>query len=335
MENFTYDKEINWTLLTKYLAQEANEEEINEVEVWLDVEERHKEILRQLYSSWQLSSGNKIDEKVAWTNVKRQLQNKKKKSFVLNSLFYKVAASLLLVVAVVFFIRESTKKGEPSEGWITVTSKDGVTVIELEDGSIVHLNKNTTLKYPQHFNDDKREIFIEGEGFFEVSKRDSLAFVVSTTDLSVRVLGTSFNVDAYSDQKTTAITVRSGRVSVASNSDDGNFKTPLLLKKGEIGVLVFEKDSLFKSYLPNDNYLAWKTRILEFDNSKLQEVVEVLNGVYNEDITIDNNLLKECLLTAKFNNKSLEEIMDILVMTYDLKVKKTSTRLILYGKGCN
>jgi ferric-dicitrate binding protein FerR (iron transport regulator) len=331
MENYIDHKDIDWSLLAKYFTKEANDEEIKEVEAWLASSEQNKARMREIHTSWQLSSGNKIDEKAAWKNVKEQLQNKKKKSFTFNPWLYKIAAGLLILIVATYAINKYKIRHQE---WVTVTSKDGQTRISLEDGSIIHLNSNTILKYPRQFSGDKREVFIEGEAFLEVSKRDSLPFIVSTSDLKVRVLGTSFNVDAYPDDHTTTVAVASGRVLVASN-DEENVKPPMLLEKGEIGVLVFEKDSLFKANLANDNYLAWKTRLLEFDNSKLEDVIKTLNKVYNTNILIDNELLGMCLLTAKFNNKSEDEIIDILANTYDLKIERTSTGLKLYGKGCN
>ena len=334
MENDTHHKETDWSLLAKYLAKEVNDEEIKEVEAWLASSEKNKEILLELHASWQLSSESKIDEKAAWTKVKGQLKKETRTTPAI-SLFYKIAAGLLLLLVAVYGINELNTSKTMNDEWITINSREGQTTVALEDGSIVHLNKHTVLKYPQHFNENKREVFIEGEGFFEVSKSETLSFVVSTSDLKVKVLGTSFNVDAYPGKKTTAVAVKSGQVSVGTTNNKGNSESSILLKKGEKGVLFSEKGSLFKENLNNGNYLAWKTKILEFDNSKLEEVIEVINKVYNVNIIIESELLKKCLLTAKFNNKSQDEIIDILVNTYDLKMKRTSTMLKLYGNGCN
>lgn len=332
MENYNHNKEINWVLLTKYFAQEVDSDEAQEVEEWLEAKDSNKEVFLQLYASWQLSLDKNFDERAAWKKVQHRIQ--KKKAFILNPLIYKVAASLLLIAVSTFLINKWTKIETLSEEWVSVTSKGGLTVVTLEDGSVVHLNKNTTLKYPRHFDQEKREVHIDGEGFFEVSKRDSLPFVVSTNDLKIKVLGTSFNVDAYSGEKTSNVAVKSGLVSVAATTIESHSKALLMLRKDDMATLVFDKDSLFKTTLNHNNYLGWKTKVFDFDHTELKEVIKMLNKAYERPIILDNKGLNRCLLSAKFNNKSLEEVIDILVITYGLKVEVTSNGIRLYGNGC-
>jgi transmembrane sensor len=331
MENPDHINGINWGLIAKYLANEATLEEIQEVELWLITNDQNKEELVQVYKSWQLSQLNKVDEKAAWKLVKEQIQPKSKA--IKLPLIYKIAASFLLI-ATVFFILNRPKAIIDSNNIITISSKDKTMSVELEDGSFVHLNKNTTFRYPQKFNDSIRQVFIDGEGFFEVAKRNGLPFKVTTSKLDIKVLGTSFNVDSYTGKTQMAIEVRTGIVAVSRANITSKNNDQIILSEKEMATFLEDKDSLYKSPLSNENYLAWKTGVLEFDRTALLDVIKTLNETYDNNISINDQQLGNCLLTARFNNISLVEVLDALTSTYNLKIEQTSKGIIIYGKGC-
>ncbi len=326
---------MDWSLLAKYFANEANSSEAKEIEAWCNYSSQNKKIFLQVYSSWKLSYVDRINEKEAWRKVKKNLHQQKRKTIIALPLFYKIAASLLIIAALIYGLNKGTNISTPREEFIIVESSNKPIKIELTDGSIVHLNKNSIFKYPQYFKNKERKVFIDGEGFFEVAKKDNLPFIVSTSEFKIKVLGTSFNVDAFSSKPISNVSVKTGKVLVSTSKSVGKLINRVLLVKGEMASLNIQKDSLFKTSLSNDNYLAWKTGILKFDNTKLQEVKETLNRVYSANITFANSTLNSCFLTASFNNKTLEEVIDVLASTYKLKIKMTSKGIVLYGKGCS
>ncbi len=327
------NKDINWNLLANYFAKEANNEEINKVKAWLNTDDENKKIFLKLYSIWQLTQLDRIDEKAAWKRVKENLPKQKRNIVSLQPMFYKIAASILIIAAIVYSFINHSGNSIVSEEFVTVTSYNNLKKINLPDGSVVHLNKNSNFRYPQHFNKNTRDVFIDGEGFFEVVKNTSIPFIVTTTHFNIKVVGTSFNIDSYSSKSTANVIVKTGKVFVSQSS--GTIKNHLILVKNEMATLDIEKDSLFKNSSSHNNYLAWKSGILEFDNTMLSEVIESLNKVYDTHITFGNDALKTCVLTAQFNNRSLKEVIAVLESTYSLKVEWASNRIKLYGISCD
>jgi transmembrane sensor len=326
------EEEINWNLLAKYFAGETSTTENKKVEAWKALNEDNKKIIKQSYYAWELVQVNRIDEREAWEKIERKLGKQKTKIIFFRPIFYKIAASLLLIFAVLYSLNERTNSSTIANEFTTVESNNESLRIVLDDASIVHLNKNTKFKYPKSFNGKNREVFIDGEGFFEVTKNANMPFIVSTANLKIKVVGTSFNVEAFSSKPIAKVTVKTGKVSVTEHNR--KTKNHLLLSKNEMATLDIVEGTLSKSSLVNNNNLAWKTGILIFNQIKLDEVVKTINKVYDTKIIFNNDDPKSCLLTAQFNNRPVEEVLDVLATTFKLKVEWTSTKIILYGKSC-
>ena len=146
--------------------------------------------------------------------------------------------------------------------------------LTLSDGTRIWLNAESSLKYPDTFEGKaQREVYLEGEAYFEVSKNPQHPFLVKTTAIETQVLGTSFNIKAYS-KKDVQVTLLEGSIKVSDKHHNN-----ILLKPGE-----HTNEKLHKSQVENvSQYRAWTTGSFYFDNTELIEIMRELGRWYNID----------------------------------------------------
>jgi transmembrane sensor len=179
----------------------------------------------------------------------------------------------------------------------------------LPDGSVVSLNSGTIFRYPEKFSGNLRTVELTGEAYFSVKRDVSKPFVVKTNHLSVRVLGTQFNVNAYLNNNRTITTLISGKVEVNTNSHN-----PVVLDPNQ--QLIFDNNSsdIVVNKVPSDEIMGWTSGHLIFINSSINEILKTLERKFNVSIQSDplNTSLGE-LYTIKFlKNENLEQILDVL-----------------------
>jgi ferric-dicitrate binding protein FerR (iron transport regulator) len=229
-----------------------------------------------------------------------------------------------------------------------ITTKGQKSQIILSDDTKVWLNAETILKYPNVFNEVQREIFFEGEAFFEVQKKDNkIPFLVKTSDIDIEVTGASFNVMAYSDEEVIEITVVEGLISLVrkdlKSSQDRNVilkpnQKAIFIKKGSRVVLsevnkdrpnMVKRLKAIKSIPPTEKerilissevnielHTAWKDDILVFQSEKFENIAYGLERWYDVKIHIQNEELKNYRYTGKFAHKeTLNQVLEILNLT--------------------
>jgi len=159
--------------------------------------------------------------------------------------------------------------------------------VVLSDGSKVWLNAQSKLKYPVRFSKNERRVYISGEAYFEVMKDDKIPFLVETSDYSVKVLGTKFNVNAYPDERIGATTLVSGAISIPLV--DGQDR---LIVPGE--QFQFNKDSksVIVEKVNTDLYTSWIDNVLIMDQMPLEEIFKILRRRYEINLFFDDESIK-------------------------------------------
>ena len=211
-------------------------------------------------------------------------------------------------------------------GYRTMATMDQPEDLVLPDGSEVTLNHFSSLKYPRKFSGEIRSVKLEGEGFFEVESDPDNPFLINTRDVDIRVLGTSFNVNAYSENATVEVIVKTGEVAVTRH---GEVPRTIILKPGNKGVYKKTEETLEITQEIDRNYLAWKTKSFVFEDQTLLDVSKQLSKVYHAKIIIDSDSLKDARITTTFNDQSLDAILNVLSATLDLDVRKSNGQIIL------
>jgi transmembrane sensor len=206
---------------------------------------------------------------------------------------------------------------------VTFTSTNDTLAVQLPDGSRVTLNHDTELSYYADFKDN-RSIRLKGEAFFSVEKDTDHPFIVETERATVRVVGTSFNVNAQSHE--TRLAVLTGVVEL-STPDVTN---PLRFTAGESGIAsvfgIINSDEL--------NALAWRNKTLVFKDTPLRSVVDAMEKYFEKDLQIAENL-SDCKLTAEFRNPTFDEVVGVLRNTLALDLKVDGERYTFNGEGCD
>jgi transmembrane sensor len=198
--------------------------------------------------------------------------------------------------------------------------------LRLSDGSMVKLNSDTKIRFPNAFGQAVRTVSLHGEAFFDVERDESKPFVISVGDLQIKVLGTSFNVKNYDDENEMEITVRSGRVSVNLNAGSS---TPIILIKDQ--KLIYSKST--ESFRITDvnaiQESSWVNGSLQFNNTPLIAVERTLEKWYDVDIIIENKLLYQTSFTGVHLNESLDSMLESITYAIDAQYEINGKTVII------
>lgn len=177
--------------------------------------------------------------------------------------------------------------------------------LQLSDGTSVHLNSGTSLKYPVRFiKGENRQVFLDGEAYFDVTKDSKHPFLVSSNDMDVKVLGTKFNVTSYrKDEKTYTVLVE-GSVRAYNTLLENQ---QVLLKPGNRAY--FENQQLKTEAVDIDKYVAWVSGELMFIDDSFGVIANKLERKYNVDIVNNYEDLNEIVITATFKNENIYQVL--------------------------
>ena len=320
-----------------YLNGYSTEAEKQKIEGWLalsDLNRKEFDKIKQLHelSAMDVESYSPdIDQ--AWSVVSEELfgnktkklneENENSNTFNL-SVFYRVAAVLVLAIGLAYFFID--RDGAASFDLAYHTKSGETKELVLADGTEVSLNENTTFKYFEEFDSDKRVVFLEGEAFFNVAKDKQRPFTIKSNAATTRVLGTSFNLRANSREA--KIDVYSGKVEFGILLKE---KNQIILTKGQSAAFKDGVISGLRSLNPNAD--AWKTGLLKFEGTPMAKVVLALEKQYHVKIEC-NKKIASCTITSTFDNESLKEILKVIETIAQIKNEKKDGVIYLSGSGC-
>lgn len=315
---------------TKYLSKNASKEEITELEVWVTESEENKRRFMELKKSWALAGMADVEEDFKieenWKAVSEKLFNNKKviplQSNRNRRWFLRIAASLIILIAATWIYRTIEISDKPT----LVEAIENIEDVQLPDGSKVNLNRGSSLEFVSNNDENQRELKLKGDAFFEIARDVEHPFIIKTQNVEVEVLGTSFYVDSREIKDEIRVEVASGTVAVKFNGKQ------TILQKNERAIINKSTGQLIKESNNDPNLLALKTKTLVFDNTRLEETIEVLNRYYHSDIRIGSDVLKNCELESTFNNLSLDSILKILQTSFAIDVDKEGQAIILTGQ---
>ena len=228
-----------------------------------------------------------------------------------------------------------------------VANKGTRSRIVLPDSSIVYLNGDTKLNYPRQFSKNLREVYLDGEAFFDVKKDPNKPFIVHTSGIQVRVLGTTFNVKAYSADKLTETSLITGSIEVTVNKrpNEKIRLTPnakLVIKNFELPESIspkksenIEPDFAINPLVPDpkNNSIVetqWVENKLVFRNESFEDVAKRMERWYNVAIEIDDEELKNMLLSGTFEDETIEQALDALKFTRSFRYNAGGEKVRIY-----
>jgi transmembrane sensor len=318
MADYNQD-EIN-SIIAACLAGSAAAEDFERLNAWISDNKDNLLYYQRMKNIWELwhneINPHDVNLEKAHLKVQGRLGFVRKSSVVFTFLLRAAAILFLPMLAGSYYLgtlSEEKKAIAVKPVYNEVSAAFGTrSLLTLDDGSRVWLNSGSKLKYPKDFSGRHREVFLSGEGYFEVESDASRPFIVRTKRLNVRATGTRFNVNVSSIEKAAQITLVEGKVSVSKNVAGG--KTVEISKMTPSQHLAFDTLSGSFNLLTEDTYrfIAWKDGKLIFRNEPLEDVIKRIGYFYNVDIELKDEKLKEYRYRATFEEESLDEILHLL-----------------------
>ncbi|MCF2488714.1 FecR family protein [Dyadobacter sp. CY347] len=327
-------KELNYNiddLLVKALLDEASVAEQIEINQWLSDSDDNQRYFEQFEMIWNqsknLAAKSTIDENAAWERFRKRTQkerqempviplNEPKKSFAFRRVAALIASTLCTGWLAYLFL------GQNAESQMLTVRSGAQTVTDtLPDGSIVTLNKQSSISYPAEFTGRKREVALTGEAFFEVTKDRAKPFIISVNDMTVKVLGTSFNVK--DNAKKTEVIVETGLVEVTKNNEF------VRISPKQKATVIKASPALVKDETEDDFYQYYRTNKLVCNDTPLWRLVEILNETYAANIMIGNERLNNMPINTTFDKKSLDSTLSLIGETLTIKVEHRGEQIIL------
>ena len=301
-------------LLYRFFERRASIEEMKEIKQWSELSDANRDLLykeRKLFDAMQVLASPNPDKKKT-TSPRRSIH----KSFVQE--FMKIAAVITVTVCITAtFLSIGNNYTDSAMQTVTVPSGQRANVI-LPDGTDVWLNAGTTIRYPISFMKGKREIILDGEAYFEVVHNEKCPFVVHTYAMDVEVLGTKFNVEAYSKKDFFETSLMQGKVKVASPSNETQ---SVILAPNQKTTL--ENGKLTVSNIDDYNMYRWKEGLYCFRDKPLADIMKDLEKYFDLSISIHNREIEKVMLTGKFRiAEGLDYILRVLQTNVDFTYKR-------------
>lgn len=267
-----------------------------------------------------------------------------------------VAASVLLAISIStwFYINRHQKTNVDPYEYLTKavtapleekvnTSAKAINIL-LSDGSVVTLNPNSRLSYPNHFDSSTRTVYLSGEAFFDVTKNPAKPFLIYAKQTVTKVLGTSFLVRAYTGEKDVTVMVKTGRVSVYSQEDfERAQKTGLRRVEGVVltpnqqMTYNLEEDRLIKAVVEKPAALIANRPIREqlFEDAPVDKVFSSIERTYGIKLVYDEEALSACLVNLTFKEENLLERLDVICQTIGASYEVLDGQIVITSKGCH
>jgi ferric-dicitrate binding protein FerR (iron transport regulator) len=316
---------FNPEILDRYFHGKYSRKDYLEIKSIIENPEEKKQFKKLLKKHWEDFNNESLPEadiNHILNKIKHQIREEdsrvKKYSFI--SVFQRIAAILIvpLILAFMAVFYFQSKSVLPEVAIAEIQCPLGVrTKFILPDGTTGFLNSGSTLEYPVMFSAE-RNVKLNGEAYFDVHHDAKHPFIVTTANLSTKVLGTQFNVVAYGTEKSEEIILKEGSVEVYANNNE-----KLAALQPNQRLALNSETRQFKTYqVEAMQYISWTEGKLVFRNESMQMVADRLGRWYNVEIEIADEELLKYAFRATFIDEPLEEVLKLLAQTAPLKYKE-------------
>ena len=303
-------------VLAKYFSGNANDDEISLVESWRSESKTNAELFFDAKSAWLDSEPETVPSPVVLEYILGKPEGKQVPFILQSRVKYASAAVLVLAISLLFFLDQNGETTYENE--------------QLTDGSKITIHGDSNFEILT-MDETGREVRITGKAYFDIERDENRPFIIHTDNAKVQVLGTSFLVDTYGTK--TEVCVESGLVELSKSLNNAE-EVSVRLSEGEMGLITDSNRGIIKKNNENLNYLAWKTKVITFNESSMSEVKQVLEDVYGINVTFENPPFSNCKLTAKFNKKRAKDAIEIIARTFGIEYEYSNNKALLKGNGC-
>jgi len=321
-------KELTDARIGRYLAGEMDEQEKAGFQRDLASDQALNKAYLAYLRIWDTTPHVPADNwnsDLAWMNFEKQhLSTPTPARSLRNKVAYwAIAASLILVIGATYFFVLS-----PSSKTYMYTDAAS-SIIELKDGSKVHLNKGSAITvFP--FNQKGRRVELSGEAFFEIASDVKRPFTITCGNTETEVVGTSFDIKQWKDQ--IRLFVNTGKVIFRSSEDH---RTAVALKAGEAAYFENHKMQMVPNPSPNSN--AWHTGELRLYNLSMEQAVKDVSDYFGKNVSIENPDINVCpvMATLPFKNPEIVNVLKAISKSINAQVVQENDHYIIRGGSCN
>lgn len=351
--------------IVSVLTGQASQEELSEVRQWLSESDGNRQLYVEYAGIWRTSRavGRNDDYQpdVAWALLCKQMKPKKRHTQNVVPLKKVMMVAAMAVVAFLAGMAVNQFTGKTADDQIHLMYTEysspygSKSKVRLPDGSLVWLNAGSTLRYSSDFNVNSREVYLEGEGYFDVTRNEQTPFLVQTTTITIKVLGTAFNVKAYPEESVVETTVERGSVQLIDPLSSSQEMTILQAHQKAVVVKAMQPDKNHEeaplqeskpdeikppNYIPiadvtvNKNvvteaYTSWKDTRWVIEREKLSSLAVKLERRYNVRFVFGDEELKDYVFSGKLEDETLDQVLEAIQLTAPIlyKVKQNTVYL--------
>ncbi len=318
-------------VLVKYLLGEATETEQANVEQWIAAGDENKRYYNHFKLIWDqsklLAADSNVDENEAWDRFLQKVEKEERHEVSTQPAAQKIplgktnwlraAAALIILLGctAVYYFTAGTGS--------TITTQAGSTALAttLPDGSLVTLNRNSSITYPAKFSGSTRHVVLKGEAFFNVTPDKAHPFIIDADASSIKVVGTSFNVKSNDDK--TEVVVETGIVEVAKKQFAirvNPHQKAIVLKKEDRPVMENSTDVLYNYY---------RTKEFVCDHTPLYKLTDILSEAFDVHIVIASAALRDLPVSSTYHEQSLNAILENIRLLTGATVEKNGNEIII------
>ena len=310
-------------LISKYLSGTATGQEREQVLAWY----REHNAQTVEWPAEQEDERQQIKKRVL-AHLHQHIQQEQKNNYHFGR--WLVAASIFLISTFAYLYRTNISDWLlPVKQQYAVTQYGEHKVITLPDSSKVSLAGGSVLQYPDHFTSNTREVSFSGEAFFEISKDKKHPFIIHSDNISTKVLGTTFDLTAYKEQKAITVTLLTGKVAFS------NSKNTVTILPNQRAVYVKESRTITKQDYPDaEKMLARRDGNFQYDSVPVSDVIADLRHNYNLNIVINGDI-GNCKFYGRLKpDESPDQFLKKMCMIMNATLDKQGNTYIITGGGC-
>lgn len=284
---------------------------------WIGQSKRNKKYFEDCIFIWKITAittneaGFDVDKAYRRFYVDSKIE--KRFPFYLRTFRFISAAVLfffLLSGSLFFFNKLERVTNDTVQKFVIEVPSGAKSKVTFPDGSIVWLNSESKIEYDSDFAKTSRNISLTGEGYFEINRNKILPFVVKTEKLSIKVLGTKFNLKSYEEDLDITVTLKEGSVEVKQLISDAD---PLTLRPNQQVTYQKSEDSMQVDSVDASSIEAWRDGAIVFDKVSLIDIAKELKRLYNRPVHIEDENLKHIIYYSDFkDNIPIEKVIKIL-----------------------
>ena len=334
------------SLIIRFLQRQSDEKEISDLKEWVNLSENNLKSFHQIQDLWNSVevdrnvTENTIEQK--WSEIEQKINPFKVKKTVPENGIYKLSRWSYLKAVAIFifgiFVSYAMMQLIGSDRELVyheiVTPLGSKTVINLSDGSKVWLNAGSKFKYPERFDSNQRDVFLEGEAYFSVSKSKKKKFTVNTEDFIIKVYGTEFNVKSYPDDNTSETTLVEGSISITRKQTKSSKETEeivlqpnqrLVMYKRSNKEIIESKDQMANQHEPihvkpkrrliiskgidTNEFVSWKDGTLTIKSETMADLAKKIERRFDVIIVFRQDEIKDYSYSGIITNETLEQVM--------------------------